>query len=63
MPKNLMRFVIGMGGIALNTIGQKSGADVETIKDEGFTVIGNKKQRACAKKLISEKVVGESHLK
>lgn len=65
VPKNLKRFVIGMGGIVVKAIEMTSGAAVVTMPgdDEGFTVIGNEEQRACAKKLISEKVVGESHFK
>ena len=65
MPAYLKGYVIGMGGKVVRKIQQESGAKVVAKpKDEdGFTVTGNEEQRASAKKLISQKVVGFSHLR
>ena len=60
MPKNLKGYVIGFGGTVIKKIQQESGAKVVTKpkNEDGFTVTGNEKQRAHAKKLISQKMVG-----
>ena len=65
MPANLKGYVIGMGGTVIKKIQQESGAQVvSTPKNEdGFIVTGNEGQRAHAKKLISQKVVGYCHLR
>ena len=65
MPKNLKGYVIGIGGSVVKKIQQESGATVvaKPKNEDGFTVTGNEEQRACAKKLISQKVVGCSHLR
>ena len=65
MPKNLKGYIIGFGGTVIKKIRQESGAEVLTKpKDEdGFTITGNEEQRARAKKLISQKVVGCGHLR
>ena len=65
MPKNLKGYVIGMGGTVIKKIQRESGAKVvaKPKNEDGFTVTGNEEQRAHAKKLISQKVVGCSHLR
>ena len=59
VPKDLKRFVIGRGGKTVQGIIQRSGASVSAgSRDvEGFTIAGDEKQRACAKRLILEVVV------
>lgn len=50
--------VIGKNGIIVKEMMNRSGARINSKKeDEGFTVSGNADQRACAKRLILEKVV------
>lgn len=51
--------VIGKNGIIVKEMMKKSGARISSKnwEDEGFTVSGNADQRACAKRLILEKVV------
>ena len=65
MPANLKGYVIGMGGTVIKKIQQESGAKVvaKPKSEDGFIVTGNEEQRAHAKKLISQKVVGYSHLR
>ena len=65
VPKNLKGYVIGMGGIVIKKIQQESGAKVVSKRknEDGFIVTGNEEQRAHAKKLISQKVVGCCHLR
>jgi len=65
VPKNSKGYVIGPDGKVVKKIQQKSGARVVTKprNEDGFTVTGNEEQRACAKKLISQKVVGCSQLR
>ena len=59
VPKELKGYVIGKGGSVIEAIEQKSGAKVLfTPRElEGFKVRGDEGQRACAKRLILEKVV------
>ena len=59
VPKELIGYVIGTGGSVIKAIEQKSGAKVfSTPKEtEGFRVSGDEEQRACARRLILEKVV------
>lgn len=59
VPKDLKCYVIGRGGSVVKEIQEISGARVfSQAKDtEGFTVSGNEVQRACAKRLILERVV------
>ena len=60
MSKDMKGHVIGRGGSRLHEIMQKSGARVSsrsTLFEEGFTVRGDKEQRACARRLILEIVV------
>jgi len=54
-----------MGGKVVKKIQQESGAKVvaKPKNEDGFTVTGNEEQRASAKKRISQKVVGFSHLR
>lgn len=65
MPAYLKGYVIGMGGKVVIKIQQESGAKVvaKPKNEDGFTVTGNEEQRACAKQLILQKVVGCSHLR
>ena len=60
MPANLKGYVIGFGGSVVKKIQKESGASVVTKprNEDGFIVTGNEEQRASAKKLISQKVVG-----
>ena len=59
VPKNMKGLVIGRGRLMLNEIMQKSGASVFTSSrdEEGFTIVGYERQRACARRLIMEIVV------
>lgn len=59
VPVDLKRYVIGEHGCVITEIRQNSGALVDplTKADEGFLVSGDEEQRACAKRLILEKVV------
>ena len=65
MPANLKGYVIGFGGKVVKEIQKESGASVvsKPRNEDGFIVTGNEEQRAGAKKLISQKVVGCSHLR
>lgn len=62
VPKDLKRYVIGMGGSVVKKIRKVSGATIvdDPMDEAGFAVTGNKEQIARAKKLISQTVVGES---
>ena len=63
VPKDLKGHVIGKGGCMIKEIMKSSGAIIRTGKDdEGFTVSGDAEQRACAKRLILEKVVSRVRL-
>ena len=58
VPNDLKGRVIGKGGYVIKDIMKASGAIISTGKDEEwFTVSGDAEQRACAKRLILEKVV------
>jgi len=59
VPKNMKGLVIGRGRHMLDEIMQKSGANVFTTSrdEEGFTIVGYERQRACARRLIMEIVV------
>ena len=59
VSRNLKRYVIGTGGVVIKEISQKSGARVtsQNMEEEGFTISGSQEQRACARRLILEKVV------
>ena len=59
VPKELKGYVIGKGGSVIKAIEEKSGAKVvsPSREMEGFRVSGDEEQRACAKRLILEKVV------
>ena len=58
VPNDLKGRVIGKGGCVIKDIMKASGAIISTGKDkEWFTVNGDAAQRACAKRLILEKVV------
>ena len=59
VSRDLKKYVIGRGGCVIEEIRRTSGARVNTrsMEEEGFTVNGNEKQRACAKRLILQKVV------
>ena len=58
VPNDLKGRVIGKGGCVIKDIMKASGAIISTGKDEEwFTVNGDAEQRACAKRLILEKVV------
>ena len=61
IPKDMKGHVIGKGGYMLQEIMKESGARIfsESRDEEGFTVIGDEEQRACARRLILKKVVSE----
>jgi len=65
VPAKLKGYVIGFGGSVVKKIQKETGASVVTKpkNEDGFTVTGTEEQRARAKKLISQKVVGCSHLR
>ena len=59
VAKDLKGYVIGSGGCVIKSIQQKSGAKVvsKSWDAEGFIVVGNEEQKACAKRLILQTVV------
>ena len=59
VPKDMKGHVIGRDGCMLQKIREESGARVysRSMDENGFTVTGNEEQRACARRLILEKVV------
>ena len=59
VPRNLKGRVIGKGGCSIKEIMKSSGALIRSPRedDEWFLVSGDAEQRACAKKLILERVV------
>ena len=61
VPKAMKGHVIGKGSYMLQEIMNKSGARIfsDSWDVEGFTVIGDEEQRACARRLILKKVVSE----
>lgn len=64
VPKDFKGHVIGKGGHIIQDIRKRSGAQVWSpsySEEEGFTVSGNAKQIACAKRLILEKVVSKKN--
>ena len=66
VPKDLKSHVIGKGGRMIKEIMKSSGASISSGKDherdEWFKVSGDAEQRACAKRLILEKVVSRVRL-
>lgn len=60
VPRDIKKYVRGRSGCGIDEIEKKSRASIcsQSIKEEGFWISGNKLQRECAKKLITEKVVG-----
>ena len=63
VPGDLKGRVIGKGGCIIKEIMTASGALISSPRkdDDCFTVSGDAEQRACAKKLILEKVVSCRH--
>ena len=66
VPGDLKGRVIGKGGCIIKEIMTASGALISSPRKDGayndcFTVSGDAEQRACAKKLILEKVVSCWH--
>ena len=61
VPTDLKGHVIGKKGKVIEGIREESGARVVTNSDqEGFTINGTEEQRACARRLINQKLVGFS---
>jgi len=60
VPYQIKGHVIGKNGSMIHKIEEMSGARVnsKSKEEEGFTVSGNEEQRAKAKMLILQKVVG-----
>jgi len=60
VPRDIKKYVLGRSRCGIDEIEKKSRASIrsQSIKEEGFWISGNKIQRECAKKLITEKVVG-----
>ena len=60
VPRDIKKYVLGRSRCGIDEIEEKSRASIrsQSIKEEGFWISGNKIQRECAKKLITEKVVG-----
>ena len=60
VPRDIKKYVLGRSRCEIDEIEKKSRASIrsQSIKEEGFWISGNKIQRECAKKLITEKVVG-----
>ena len=59
VSRDLKKYVLGRDGCVIEKIKRISRARVTTRsrEEEGFTVIGNERQRTCAKRLILETVV------
>ena len=58
VPRELKGRVIGKGGGVIKEIRRSSGALITCEKDDDwFTVSGDAEQRACARRLLLEKVV------
>ena len=60
VPRDIKKYVLGRSRCGIDEIEKKSRASIrsQSTKEEGFWIRGNKIQRECAKKLITEKVVG-----
>ena len=60
VPRDIKKYLLGRSRCGIDEIAKKSRASIrsQSIKEEGFWISGNKIQRECAKKLITEKVVG-----
>ena len=60
VPRDIKKYVLGRSRCGIDEIEKKSRASIrsQSIKEDGFWISGNKIQRECAKKLITEKVVG-----
>ena len=59
VSRDLKKYVIGRGGCMIQEIRQKSGArvDSQSKEEDGFIVYGDEEQRACARRLIEQKLV------
>ena len=60
VPRDIKKYVLGRSRCGIDETEKKSRASIrsQSVKEEGFWISGNKIQRECAKKLITEKVVG-----